>query len=302
MLLLLIIKAGYELLNKEDDIIDNQDDSEMERRIREIQDSTVLIKSIQESLNKFSLPMDRLNAYLAGGTKGAGNFGEWQLQAMIPNILPPELYIENCEIGEGQVEFAITLDNGLLPIDSKFPSQKFKDYQDASQSRLDEKTGEYKKVDKELTKKTKNKFITAIKNSANDIEVKYIKPPKTLEFAILAIPTESMMQLVDSCFAENGEPLKQYILRENKVMIMGPSVLASYLTVHLLMVERVTLNENTQNLAGKIATLKTNIKDISKTLTTALKHKKNLSTSLTALVSKIEETEYEIESTDEKDN
>jgi len=301
LLVLLVIKAGYDYLNIEKNDNNPESDFDIENQIDQIQKSTVLIESIQNSLARFELPMDRLNSYLSGGTKGSGNFGEWQLQAMIPNLLPEELYETNCPIGKGNVEFAIKLDNGLLPIDSKFNAQKFKDYQDASQVKRNEE-GEYKKVDSKNVIAAKNKFITEIKKAANDIEEKYIRPPRTLEFAILAIPTESMMQLIDSCTAkDSGEALKQFILRENKVMIMGPSVLASYITVHLMMVERVTLNDNTKNLQEKITQLKTNIKGISKTLNVVQKHKKDLYSSLSALSTQVEETENEIEATIHQD-
>ena len=189
-------------------------DKAVERQETKLSDLSIEIQSFQD-------PLSKLNRYLSGGVL-AGTFGEWALDAIIKDIFHPNQFIENAEVISGsgkRVEFAIKLPEGLLlPIDAKFPSGLYDNYLSA--------------VDDSNAHATKT-AIDAIRrhviNDANDINSKYIQSGITIELGIMFIPSESLMQLIDSI-----SDIREQIFRDSRVLIMGPNSLAAYLiSVHM---------------------------------------------------------------------
>ena len=122
------------------------------------------------------------------GVKTRGIYGEVQLGAIISDILTPAQYLENTLIKKGsndRVEFAIKMPGKeaevLLPIDSKFPVENY--------SRL---IAAYDKGEKEEVEKYRRELAKDVKEQAKKISTKYIEPPKTLDFAMMFLPTESL--------------------------------------------------------------------------------------------------------------
>ena len=219
---------------------------EEESRLNDIKTSLSSHSSSLEGLIRdvafFQDPLSKLNRYLSGGTL-AGSFGEWSLQAIITDIFPADKFETNCEIipGSGQrVEFAIRLPEGLLPIDAKFPSALYDNYVDASDR------GEKESV---------NTAITAIKrhviNDAKDIKEKYIQAGKTIDLGVMFIPSESLMQLIDSI-----EDLRKTIFRDSRVLVMGPNSLAAYLISIHMAFRNIALNERAEEILVEFGNLK----------------------------------------------
>ena len=122
------------------------------------------------------------------GVKTRGIYGEVQLRAIISDILTPAQYLENTLIKKGsadRVEFAIKMPGKeaevLLPIDSKFPVENY--------SRL---IVAYDKGEKEEIESLRKELAKDVKTQAKKISEKYIEPPKTLDFAMMFVPTESL--------------------------------------------------------------------------------------------------------------
>ena len=222
---------------------ENKDD---ESRLNEIKTSLSSQSSSLEGLIRdvasFQDPLNKLNRYLSGGTL-AGSFGEWSLEAIITDIFPADKFETNCEIipGSGQrVEFAIKMPEGLLPIDAKFPSALYDNYVEASSR------GEKDSV---------NTAITAIKrhviSDAKDIKEKYIQAGKTIDLGVMFIPSESLMQLLDSI-----EDLRKIIFRDSRVLVMGPNSLAAYLISIHMAFRNIALNERAEEILVEFGNLK----------------------------------------------
>ena len=154
--------------------------------------------------------------------KVRGTWGEFQLASLLEQMLTPDQYASNVAVnGTGErVEYAIKLpgrddssDVLWLPIDAKFPMEDYR--------RLLE---EVDKGDTEATEEAARHLETRLKKSAKDIHDKYIKPPKTTDFAILYLPTEGL-------YAEalRRPGLHEQLQRECRVMIAGPTTLAALL-------------------------------------------------------------------------
>lgn len=199
-----------------------------------------LQQSIEEKMNRsFSLVSERLEQVYKGlgemqnlangvgdlkkvltNVKTRGTLGEYQLSAILSEILSSEQYEENVATKKGSrnvVEFAVKLPSDddkfiYLPIDSKFPGDTYSALRDA----IDE--GDKVKID--LAAKA---LIATIKSEAKDIHDKYIDPPYTTEFAIMFLPFEGLYSEV----VNRG--LVEILQRDYKVNIAGPSTMAALL-------------------------------------------------------------------------
>jgi DNA recombination protein RmuC len=157
--------------------------------------------------------------------KTRGNLGEYQLGAILEQILSPEQYVINAQTkkrSQERVEFAIKLpgrgDDGsselLLPIDSKFPIENYERLLDA-----------YEGLGTETPDALAKQLETSLKQFARSIRDKYLNPPLTTDFAILFVPTEGL-------YAEvlRMPGLFDTLLREFRVTVVGPTNLVAFLS------------------------------------------------------------------------
>lgn len=152
-----------------------------------------------------------------------GGIGEVQLAMLLEQVLAPEQYQANVQTKRGSgeaVEFALKLpgrDDSLeavyLPIDAKFPKDKYEKMLDA-----------YEVADPALIEAASKDLERTIKLMAADIHNKYIDPPNTTDFAIMFLPFESI-------YAEvvRRSSLLEQLQREFKVLVTGPTTLAAIL-------------------------------------------------------------------------
>ena len=152
--------------------------------------------------------------------KNRGIMGEIQLEAILEDILSSDRYEKNVETIKGsgnRVEFAVKLPGQdeypiYLPIDAKFPADKYAALMDAYE------TGDTVAIDlcgKELE--------TMIKASAKDIHDKYIQPPDTTDFGILFLPTEGLYAEV----VRRG--MIDKLQHDYKINIAGPTTMGAVL-------------------------------------------------------------------------
>ena len=198
---------------------------------------------LTKDIQSFQDPLNKLNRYLSGGAL-AGKFGEWSLEAIIKDIFHSNQFIANAEVipGSGKrVEFAIKLPEGLLlPIDAKFPSGLFENYLLAVDSK-----------DQQLVKKSKDDIKRHVLNDARDINAKYMQSGITIELGVMYIPSESLMQLIDSI-----ANLREEIFRDHRVLIMGPNSLAAYLISVHMGFRTLALNERASEIMQEFGKLK----------------------------------------------
>lgn len=151
--------------------------------------------------------------------KSRGVLGEYQLQAILENLLSPDQYLVNASVSGSRerVEFAIKMPGQeeavLLPIDSKFPQESYLRLVDA-----------YEANEKSSIDFYRAELFKAVKKSASDIQSKYIHPPGTTDFAILFLPVESLYAEI---LREPG--LAQQIQQDYKVIVTGPTTLSAIL-------------------------------------------------------------------------
>ncbi len=215
---LLIIIIFLQIQNRSDKDKDQESIKELDRALLKQEDTLLdLTKDIQS----FHDPLNKLRRYLSGGTL-AGKFGEWSLESIMQDIFNPNQYIKNAEVIKGsgkRVEFVLKMPEGLLlPIDAKFPSGLYDTYLDS-----------INQTDERLIKKSVDDIKRHVIKDASDIQDKYLQSGITVDLGVMYIPSESLMQLIDSI-----ENLRESIFRDSRVLIMGPNSLAAYLiSVHM---------------------------------------------------------------------
>ncbi|MEN3953061.1 DNA recombination protein RmuC [Iodidimonas sp. SYSU 1G8] len=119
-----------------------------------------------------------------------GTFGEVQAAMLLEQFLSPEQLMKNVQIKENsaeRVEFCIRLpgrdgeNEVLLPVDAKFPQEDYERLVIAAEA-----------GDLEAVNAASRALETRVRAFAKSISEKYIETPRTTEFAILFLPTESL--------------------------------------------------------------------------------------------------------------
>ena len=172
-----------------------------------------------EALNK---SQDNFSRILAG-VKQYGVLAEFSLASLLKDLLPASQYIENVKMKPDEtgdtVEFAIKLQDVLVPVDSHWPIEKFKDIDNAYQSK-----------DKEALADARKDLAAAFRNKAKTVSSKYIAPPKTTDFAIVYAPTEGLFAELSSYRdPKTKELLLEELRTKYKITIAGPNTLSALL-------------------------------------------------------------------------
>ncbi|APH55493.1 RmuC family protein [Granulibacter bethesdensis] len=163
---------------------------------------------------------------LFSNVKTRGGWGEAQVRAMLDDVLPPGSYETNKRLRDDSdevVEFAVIMpmkgDRPVyLPIDAKFPVEDYERLLAASEA-----------GDVEAERMAVAGLTRRIRDEARKIATKYVLPPRTVEFAVLYVPT-------DALYAEIARVpgLIDEVGRLHRVLVLGPSVFPALLrTIHL---------------------------------------------------------------------
>ena len=156
--------------------------------------------------------------------KVRGTWAEYQLGAILEQVLTPEQFDRNVATHENsseRVEFAIRLpgrsddpnDCVWLPIDSKFPQEDYIRLTEASKS-----------ADAEAVAQSTRELMRSVTQSAKTIAEKYLNPPRTTDFAVLYLPTEGLYAEV---LRQPG--MVSQLQQDYRVVVSGPTTIAALL-------------------------------------------------------------------------
>ncbi len=246
-------------------IVNNNEKLEAMRRTVDEKLNENLDKKLNES---FSVISERLEAVskglgemqnLAAGVgdlkkvltnvKTRGTWGEVQLHNLLEQMLSPEQFVINPNIGDelDRVEFAIKLpgktgnDSVLLPIDSKFPVSDYERLIEASEN-----------GDKESADAASKQLERRIREEAKKINLKYVIPPRTTDFAIMYLPIEGL-------FAEvlRKPGVCEQLQNEYRVIICGPTTLTALLNSLQVGFKTLAIEKNSSEVAKLLSSFKT---------------------------------------------
>ena len=174
-----------------------------------------------------------------------GVWSELFLEELISQVVPKENYILQYTFRSGnKVDAVISLGEGLVPIDAKFPLENFK--------RILE-------VENEEERRTiKTAFANNVKKHIDDISEKYILPNEgTFDFALMYIPAENVYYEILSGRDEviGAKGLAEYA-RAKKVILVSPSTFFSYLQTILLGLKGMRIEQGAREILENLSRLK----------------------------------------------
>ena len=234
--------------------IDTKLDKSQASMMQQLSSSAKLVKDVTERLTKLDDTNKRVIDVadelkqlqnVLQNPKQRGVLGEFYLEQILQNLLPPSAYSLQYKLAEGFiVDAVIHLDGKTLPIDSKFSLENYNRLIDAK----DIDRAQYEKAFKEDLKRR------------IDETAKYIQPKKgTLDQALMFIPSEAIYYdlLANKVGAAgvSGRDLMQYAAVEKRVVIVGPSTLSAMLQVIVQGLKSLEIQKDTEVIKKNIEQL-----------------------------------------------
>jgi DNA recombination protein RmuC len=178
--------------------------------------------------------------------KQRGILGEYYLETVLENVLPPKVYQRQYEFKDGtKVDAVIFVKDKIIPIDSKFSLENY--------NRLIEEENP------ELKKKWEELFKNDLKNRIEETS-KYIKPEEnTTDFAFMFIPSEAVYYdlLINKVgtIKSNTRDLIQYAAGEKRVIIVSPTTFLAYLQTVLQGLKALEIEESARLIQKRVEDL-----------------------------------------------
>ena len=236
--------------------------------IKEVTSELEKIKGTNEQVLGFASQMKTLEKIL-NNPKQRGILGEIQLENLLANVLPPELFQMQYSFSSGEIVDAIVkIGDYIIPIDAKFSLDNYNKMMESQ--------------DKEEIEQLKKKFKENIKQRIDET-AKYILPnEKTTDYAYMFIPADGLYQdLLNSRIGTlqiNSKDLVSYAYTK-KVMVVSPMSLFPMLQItvkalHNLKVEKSIENilKNIEKLSSHLNVYKDVHESLGKTIRTVVNH------------------------------
>ncbi|MCD6442028.1 DNA recombination protein RmuC [bacterium] len=222
------------------------------------------IKIIQDVMEKLS-KLDKTNEKIVdfGGQlqdlqnilknpKHRGILGEYCLEMVLKNVLPPNIYKMQYNLGKDEqtnndliVDAAVFIQEKIIPIDAKFSLENY--------NRL------IKENDTSKRQRLEKLFRQDLKNRINET-FKYINPSKnTFDFAFMFIPSEAIYYdlLVGQVgvIKSDAPSLIEYAFREKHVIIVSPTTFLAYLQMVLQGLRSLQIEDSAKEIQKNVEKL-----------------------------------------------
>lgn len=230
-------------------------DERLDNAARVIGDIQKSMGKVHEALTPVSELRDILKA-----PKLRGGMGEIMLERLLEEMMPSNMYAIQYGFADGErVDAVIKIGGQIVPIDSKFPLDKYREYLQAST---------------DDTKKSAKKGLTsAVKKHIGDVS-KYIRSDEgTYPFAFMYIPSENIYY---EMFVGNEaeESLWSYAANA-RVFPVSSNTLYIYLQTISFGLKGMQIAEHARELLNKLEHLQKNLTDIRKNYEKIGTHLKN---------------------------
>ena len=214
-----------------------------------------ILKDVTERLTK----LDETNKQVAGvgdqirslesilkNPKQGGVLGEYYLESVLKNVLPPGSYQMQYKFKDGEiVDAAVFIGEKIVPVDSKFSLEN------------------YNRVIAADTEEDRNRFEKAFKNDLKnriDETAKYIRPnEETMDFAFMFIPSEGIYYdlLINKVGAVkiSTEDLIEYAFKRKHVIIVSPTSFLAYLQTVLQGLKALQIEKDAQEIRKRVEQL-----------------------------------------------
>jgi len=219
--------------------------SETSRIIADITEKITRLDETNKQVVSFADQLQNLQDILKN-PKQRGILGEYYLETLLKNIMPPGSYQMQYPFPDGTiVDAAVFVKDKVIPIDSKFSLENY--------NRISETND---KTEKDRLEKV---FVNDLKNRIVETS-KYIQPDKgTMDFAFMFIPHEAIYYdlLINKIGAvnEDTENLIQRAASKYKVIIVSPTSFLAYLQTVLQGLKAMQIEESAKDIVKRVSEL-----------------------------------------------
>jgi DNA recombination protein RmuC len=207
------------------------------RIVQEVTAKLSTLEATNKQVVSFASQLQSLENILKNPTQ-RGILGEYFLETMLGNILPPSSYKMQYKFRDGEiVDAAIFIKDKIVPVDAKFSLEKYNlimEEQDAERRDA---------LEKEFKRDIKNRI---------DETAKYIRPNEgTTDFAFMFIPAEGIFYnlLIYKVGATNvrSEDLIGYAFAK-RVMLVSPTSFFAYLQTVVQGLKALKIEESVKDI------------------------------------------------------
>jgi len=229
--------------------------SESAKLIRDVTQGLTKLDETNKQVVSFADQLQSLQDILKN-PKQRGILGEYYLETLLKNILPPGSYQMQYKLGKDEEgkdlipDAVVFVKDKIIPIDSKFSLENY--------NKLVEQKDP---VEKERLEKL---FVNDLKNRIAETS-KYIQPGKgTMDFAFMFIPHEAIYYdlLINKIGAlkEDTESLIQRAAAKYKVIIVSPTSFLAYLQTVLQGLKAMQIEEQAKDIVKRVGELTVHLK------------------------------------------
>jgi DNA recombination protein RmuC len=178
--------------------------------------------------------------------KQRGILGEYYLETVLKNVLPPGSYQTQFAFKNGEVvDAVIFVRDKILPIDSKFSLENY------NRLAAEREPAERERLEKLFRQDLKNRI---------DETAKYVRPEEnTFDFAFMFIPAEGIYYdlLINQVGAikTSTRDLIEYAHREKHVIIVSPTSFFAYLQTVLQGLKALQIEESAKEIRTRVEML-----------------------------------------------
>lgn len=206
-----------------------------------IQDVTEKLTKLDETNRQVINFADQLQNLqdILKNPKQRGILGEYYLETVLKNVLPPKNYQMQYQFKNGDmVDAVVFVKDRVIPIDSKFSLENY--------NRI------VQEKDENVRASLEKQFTIDLKNRIDET-AKYIRPEeKTMDFAFMFIPAEGiyydlLINQVGS-IKVNTHDLIEYAFKEKHVIIVSPTSFFAYLQTVLQGLRALQIEESAKEI------------------------------------------------------
>lgn len=217
--------------------------TESSRLIKEVTSEITELKETSKQVVSFADQLQNLQDILKN-PKQRGILGEYYLETVLQNVLPPGSYKMQYAFENGEIVDAVVfVKEKVIPIDSKFSLENYNRMIGASDQ-----------TEKERYRKD---FINDLKLRIQET-AKYIRPDeKTTEFAFMFIPSEGVYYdlLANPAAVGSEENLIQRSAGKYKVIIVSPTSFLAYLQTVLQGLKALEIEQRAKDIIKNVEKL-----------------------------------------------
>lgn len=225
----------------------------VDRFLREVTAMTEKVTRVEETGKQMVNFADQLQSLqdILKNPKQRGVLGEYYLETLLKNVLPPNAYQMQYPFPDGTiVDAAVFVKDKVIPVDSKFSLENY--------NRLVEATDptEKDRLQKLFTNDLKNRIVETSK---------YIQPEQgTTDFAFMFIPHEAIYYdlLINKVGAitDDTENLVQRAAGKYRVIIVSPTSFLAYLQTVLQGLKALQIEETAKEIRKRVEELGKHLK------------------------------------------